>query len=82
VPAVAGHSYAVQLGGGKTGVLHLVSIRNPAQTSAQGRQAFGAGSAARGVGAASTGPVETGDVSGVRPSNQPKAYFDVSYQTQ
>jgi hypothetical protein len=82
VQAVAGHSYAVQLGGGKTGVLHLTAIRNPAQTKAQGRQAFGASSVARNVGAASTGPVETGDVSGVRPSNQPKAYFEVSYQTQ
>lgn len=82
VPGVAGHSYAVQLGGAKTGVLRLVAIRNPSQTSAQGRQAFGASSVARGVGAGSSGPVETGDVSGVRPSNQPKAYFEVSFQTQ
>jgi len=82
VPAVAGHSYAVQLGGGKTGILRLTAIRNPAQTSAKGRQVFGAGNVARNVGAATTGPVETGDVSGVRPSNQPRAYFEVSSQTQ
>ena len=80
--AVAGHSYAVQLSGGRTGVLRLTAIRNPGQTAAaQGRQAFGVGSPTRNVGA-TTGPVETGDVSGVRPSSQSKASIELTYQTQ
>jgi hypothetical protein len=82
VPAVAGHIYAVQLRGGKTGVLRLMAIRNSAQASATGRQVFRAGNVARNVGGETTGSVETGDVSGVRTPNQPKAYFEVSYQTQ
>ncbi|MGC2322376.1 MAG: CARDB domain-containing protein, partial [Terriglobales bacterium] len=82
VPAVAGHSYAVQLRGGKTGILRLMAIRNPAQTSGKGRQVFSGSNAARSVGAQTTGPVETGDVSGVHTASQSKAYFDVSYQTQ
>ena len=82
VPAAAGHSYAVQLGGGKTGILRLLAIRNPAQANAKGPQVFGAGNVARNVGGATTGPVETGDVSGVRAPSRSKAYFDVSYQTQ
>ncbi|MFI5108599.1 MAG: CARDB domain-containing protein, partial [Terriglobales bacterium] len=82
-PAVAGHSYAVQLRGGKTGILRLAAIRNPGQTAAKSSQVFGAGKVAGKVGAGqSSGPVETGDVSGVRTQSQSKAYFDVSYQTQ
>jgi hypothetical protein len=80
VPAVAGHTYAVQLRAGQTGILRLVTIRNPAQLGAKGRQVFGSGTATRNVGAQTTAPVETGDVSGVRSSNQAKVYFDVSYQ--
>ena len=83
VSAVAGHSYAVQLRGGKTGILRLMAIRNPGQTTAKSRQVFGAGKVAGSVGTGQTsGPVETGDVSGVRTPSQSKAYFDVSYQTQ
>lgn len=82
VSAVAGHSYAVQLGGSKTGILRLLAIRNPAQANAAGRQAFGGGNVTRNVGGQTTGPVETGDVSGVRTPNQSKASFEVSYQTQ
>jgi len=83
VSAVAGHSYAVQLRGGKTGILRLAAIRNPGQTTAKSRQVFGAGKVAGSVGTGQTsGPVETGDVSGVRTQSQSKAYFDVSYQTQ
>lgn len=82
-PAVAGHSYAVQLRGGRTGILRLMAIRNPGQTAATSRQAFGGSKVASKVGAGqSSGPVETGDVSGVRTPSQSKAYFDVSYQTQ
>ena len=82
VAAVAGHTYAVQLRGGKTGILRLMAIRNPAQTAAKGRQVFNGGSTAKNVGVQSSAPVETGDVSGVRTGNQLKAYFDVSYQTE
>jgi len=60
----------------------LLAIRNPAQANAKGPQVFGAGNVARNVGGATTGPVETGDVSGVRAPSRSKAYFDVSYQTQ
>jgi hypothetical protein len=81
VLAVVGHTYAVQLRGGKIGILRLLAIRNGAQTNAKGRQVFGGSTPARSVGA-TTGPVETGDVSGVRTANQSKVYFDVSYQTQ
>ena len=83
VSAVAGHSYAVQLRGGQTGILRLMAIRNPGQTTAKSRQVFGASKVAGSVGTGQTsGPVETGDVSGVRTQSQSKAYFDVSYQTQ
>jgi hypothetical protein len=83
VSAVAGHSYAVQLRGGQTGILRLMAIRNPGQTGAKSRQVFGASKVAGSVGTGQTsGPVETGDVSGVRTQSQSKAYFDVSYQTQ
>jgi len=82
--AVAGHSYAVQLRGGRTGILRLVAIRNPGQTAASSRQVFGGSKTASKVGAgSSSAPVETGDVSGVHTATgQSKAYFDVSYQTQ
>lgn len=79
VPAIAGHTYAVQLRGGQTGILRLMAVRNSAQVGAKGRQVF-RGPAARNVGGQTTEPVETGDVSGVRSGNHPKVYFDVSYQ--
>jgi len=82
-PAIAGHSYAVQLRGGKTGILRLMAIRNPGQTAAASGQVFGGSKVAGKVGAGpSSGPVETGDVSGVRTPGRSKAYFEVSYQTQ
>jgi len=83
VAAVAGHSYAVQLRGGRTGIFRLMAIRNSGQTSSKSRQVFGAGKVASSVGTGQTsGPTETGDVSGVHTQSQSKAYFDVSYQTQ
>jgi len=73
----------VQLRGGKTGILRLMAIRNPGQTAAASGQVFGGSKVAGKVGAGpSSGPVETGDVSGVRTPGRSKAYFEVSYQTQ
>jgi hypothetical protein len=40
VAGIAGHSYAVQLGGGRTAVITIDSIRNPGQLDAAARAVF------------------------------------------
>jgi len=68
---MAGHSYAVQLDGGRVGVLTIRSINNPRQKSATAEKVFRGGASrriARKLGKTNE-PVETGDVSGAAAQN-------------
>ena len=67
----AGHSYAVQLDGGRVGVLTIRSLRNPQQRAATANKVF-RGGAARKLAARlgkTSEPVETGDVAGSSPEH-------------
>ncbi len=79
--AIAGHSYAVQLSGGRVGILTLQSVRNPGQLDARTKRLFRGGPAAGGVRSLGrdSGPVEAGDVSGN--SRQAVVYFEIVYAT-
>ncbi len=78
---IAGHSYAVQLGGGRVGVLTLQSIRSYGQLDARTRRLFRGGSAGKNISklGSDTGPVEAGDVSGHAP--EAAVYFEIAYTT-
>lgn len=81
VSVVAGHSYAVHLGSGKTGILTVQSIRNPRQLDAKTRQVFrGAARAVRPLGKESNSPVDVGDTAGTASRSEPKVYFEIVYQ--
>ncbi len=81
--AMAGHSYAVQLTGGKVGVMTIRQIMNPRQRAAAADKAFRGGAAARMTRTFGrvSGPVQTGDVSGVAARNNTMAVLDVLYDT-
>ena len=79
--AAAGHSYAVQLDGGRVGILTIRAIRNPNQKSAAADKVFRGGPSrriARKLGK-TTDPVETGDVSGAATHDNTIATLDVLY---
>lgn len=78
---IAGHSYAVQLAGGRVGILTLQSIRSYGQLDARTRRLFRGGSAGKSMSklGSTTGPVEAGDVSGHAP--EAAVYFEIAYTT-
>jgi len=80
--AMAGHAYAVQLGGGRVATFTLQAVRNPRQVSAKTRQVFrgGDGGGIRKIGEG-TGPVETGDTSGVARRQEARVTFEILYST-
>ncbi|MGI9102043.1 MAG: FecR domain-containing protein [Terriglobales bacterium] len=81
--AMTGHSYAVQLSGGRAGLLIINSIRNPNELSAQARALFRSNAVRilRGLGG-SSGPAETGDVAGRGRSTAPTVFVDITVQMQ
>ncbi len=81
-PLVAGHTYAVQLSGGKVGLLTIQAVRNPKQLAKVAGSRFDkSGKALRGIGGDS-GAVETGDVSAAKPvSSTAQVFFDLAFQT-
>jgi hypothetical protein len=81
VLAVAGHSYAVQLDGGKVGILTIRTISNPGQKSATANKVFRGGSSGRITRrlGKTTEPVQTGDVSGAATHDGIVATLDVLY---
>ena len=79
--ALAGHSYAVQLDGGRVGVLTISAIHNPHQKSATANKVFHGRPTRVLRKMAPTGePVDTGDVSGTAPSAD-AVVLDVLYDT-
>lgn len=77
---LAGHSYAVQLSGGRTGVLTVMSVRSPNQLDAKTRAIFrkNAARVLKGLGGDTEAPTTAGDISG----NEQKAvvYFELMLQ--
>jgi hypothetical protein len=79
--ASAGHSYAVQLDGGRVGVLTISAIHNPHQKSATADKVFRGRPIRVLRKMAPTGePVDTGDVSGTAPSPD-AVVLEVIYDT-
>jgi len=71
IVGAAGHSYAVQLDGGRVGILTIRSFRNPEQRAATANKVF-RGGAARKLAARlskTSEPVETGDVAASTPEH-------------
>jgi hypothetical protein len=81
VAAAIGHSYAVQLGAGKVGVLTLRGVSNPHQRTTIANRRFRGGAAAKAAAriGGGTGPVETGDVSGAATPEEVLVVLDVLY---
>jgi len=79
--AVTGHTYAVQLSGGRTGLLSVQQIRSPKQLEARSRKTFNRTSRKimRGMGG-DTGPAETGDTAAA--PDRATVFFQVLYRTQ
>ena len=79
--AAAGHAYAVQLEGGRVGVLTIRGIRNPHQNGAAADKVFHGGAAGRVAGKVGrrAGPVDTGEVSGAQTHDTVVAVLDVLY---
>jgi len=79
--AAAGHAYAVQLDGGRVGVLTIRAIRNPHQNGAAADKVFHGGAAGRLAGKVGrkAGPVDTGEVSGAQTHEAVVAVLDVLY---
>ncbi len=80
--ATAGHTYAVQLSGGKTALFTLNAIQNPRQLNAAAQKRFqknGRKLIGR-MGGEGSG-VELGDVSG-HDASAAVVYFDISYRIQ
>jgi hypothetical protein len=79
--AAAGHAYAVQLDGGRVGVLTIRAIRNPRQNGATADKVFHGGAAGRLAGkiGRKAGPVDTGEVSGAQTHDAVVAVLDVLY---
>ena len=70
IVGAAGHSYAVQLDGGRVGVLTIRSFRNPQQRAATANKVFRGGAARKLARLSKTSePVETGDVAGSTPEH-------------
>jgi hypothetical protein len=81
VPAVIGHSYAVQLSGGRIGILTLRAVSNPHRRAVLADRTFRGGAAAKAAArlGRGNGPVETGDVSGAATRGDVLAVIDVLY---
>jgi hypothetical protein len=79
--AAIGHSYAVQLAGGRIGVLTLRGVSNPHRRAVIANRRFGGGAAAKAAArlGRGSGPVETGDVSGAATPEEVLAVLDVLY---
>jgi hypothetical protein len=81
VAATIGHSYAVQLSGGRIGVLTLRAVSNPHRRAVLANRRFGGGAAAKAAArlGRGSGPVDTGDVSGAATPEDILAVIDVLY---
>jgi len=79
---VAGHSYAVQLSGGKTGKITIASVRNPGALNAQAQALFRSQAVRmmRKLGS-NSGPADPGDTAG---TGGPRAtmFLEVVVQAQ
>jgi hypothetical protein len=76
----AGHTYAVQLGGGKVGLLTVQSVRNPRELSARAQQVFRsqATKILSKLGGDSQAPSQPGDVTGG--GSQATIFMEVVYR--
>ena len=74
----SGHTYAVQLKGGKVGLLTMTAVRNPDQLSEAAKRIF-RGQAMRAVRSlgGTTGAPETGDTA---PKSDSYVYFDITFE--
>jgi hypothetical protein len=75
-----GHTYAVQLNGGKVGTVTVTAVRNPEQLSEAAKRLFRQRHAAKivkNLGGDTDAP-ETGDTAGT--GSTPMVYFDIVYQ--
>jgi hypothetical protein len=81
VAATIGHSYAVQLSGGRIGVLTLRAVSNPHRRAVLANRRFSGGAAAKAAArlGRGSGPVDTGDVSGAATPEDILAVIDVLY---
>jgi len=79
--AVTGHTYAVPLAGGRTGLFSVQQIRSPKQLEVRSRKTFNrtGRKIIRGLGG-ETGPAETGDTAAA--PDRAAVYFDVLYGTR
>ena len=79
--AQPGHSYSVQLSGGRTGMLTIASVRSPGQLDAKTRAVFQATAikVLKSLGADSQSPSAPGDVSGM--GTQPVVYVELLLQS-
>jgi hypothetical protein len=77
-----GHTYAVQLNGGKPGIVTVTAVRNPEQLSEAAKRLFRQGKAIKVVQSlgGTTGAPDTGDTASG--GSQPMVYFDIVYQAQ